>query len=203
MMNKDWTGNKQSVFSTLGAQNYAYEARESDDYYATEPLAVRELLKVEKFSPLVWECACGGGHISRELQAAGYQVLSTDIVDRHFGFVRDFLDSSLPPPANEFDIVTNPPYSLAKEFVEQAMKITPDGHKVAMFLKLQFLEGIARRSLFRKYPPKIIYVSTKRLHCAKNGDFNKSNSASAVCYAWFVWEKGFMGDPIIKWINDT
>ena len=76
------------------------------------------------------------------------------------------------------------------------MKITPDGHKVAMFLKLQFLEGIARRSLFRKYPPKIIYVSTKRLHCAKNGEFERYRTCN-------VWEKGFMGDPIIKWINDT
>ena len=68
-----------------------------------------------------------------------------------------------------------------------------------MFLKLQFLEGKARKSLFKKYPPKVVYVSSARLLCAKNGEFEKYPS-SAVAYAWFVWEKGFTGDPIIKWI---
>lgn len=69
-----------------------------------------------------------------------------------------------------------------------------------MFLKLQFLEGKQRKELFKKYPPKVVYVSSSRLICAKNGDFSEYKS-SAVAYAWFVWEKGFKGDPIIKWIN--
>ena len=42
------------------------------------------------------------------------------------------------------DILTNPPYKYAKEFIEHAMTIIPDGRKVFMFLKLQFLEGKAR-----------------------------------------------------------
>lgn len=24
---------------------------------------------------------------------------------------------------------------------------------------------------------------------------------SATAYAWYVWEKGYKGDPIIKWFN--
>lgn len=32
-----------------------------------------------------------------------------------------------------------------------------------------------------------------------NGDFEKYNAA-AICHCWFVWEKGFKGDPVIKWI---
>lgn len=71
-----------------------------------------------------------------------------------------------------------------------------------MFLKLQFLEGKARRKLFRKYPPKVVYVSTGRLRCAMNGDFERYANSNAVTYAWFVWVKGFTGDPIIRWIND-
>ena len=62
----------------------------------------------------------------------------------------------LPPPIQGMDIVTNPPYSLAKEFVEHALDISNDGCKVAMFLKIQFLEGKSRRELFKKYPPKTI-----------------------------------------------
>ena len=78
-----------------------------------------------------------------------------------------------------------------------------DGTKVAMFLKVQFLEGKERRKLFEKHPPKVIYVASGRLLCAKNGEFEKmrQGGGSAVAYAWFVWEKGFKGSPIIKWIN--
>ena len=71
--------------------------------------------------------------------------------------------------------------------------------KVAMFLKLTFLEGQSRRSLFEKYPPKKVYVFSKRVICAKNGDFD-SISSSAVAYAWFIWEKGFQGKPQIDWL---
>ena len=34
-----------------------------------------------------------------------------------------------------------------------------------------------------------------------NGDFKKYNYNGAVAYAWFVWEKGYKGDTILKWIN--
>lgn len=33
------------------------------------------------------------------------------------------------------------------------------------------------------------------------GDFKKYNKASANCYAWYVWKKGYTGEPIIKWFN--
>ena len=50
-----------------------------------------------------------------------------------------------------------------------------EGTKVAMFLKLTFLESKARRELFERYPPKVVYVSSSRLQCAKNGDFEVSS----------------------------
>ena len=46
------------------------------------------------------------------------------------------------------DILTNPPYKLAKEFVEHALEVVEDGYYVVMFLKLTFLEGKARKELF-------------------------------------------------------
>lgn len=67
-----------------------------------------------------------------------------------------------------------------------------------MFLKIQTLEGQKRYDeIFSKYPPRTIYVFIKRIECAKNGIFINS---SAVCYAWYVWEKGYKGDTIVKWI---
>ena len=195
----DWTGSKRSAYATLGASNHTTEPRADFDYYATEPAAARLLLEVEEFSPCIWECACGEGHISEEFQHAGYTVFSSDIVDRGYGCVIDFLSTSFPQNI-KCDIVTNPPYSKAAEFIKHAMDIVADGTKVAMFLKLQFLEGKARKALFKQYPPKIVYVSSSRLVCAKNGDF-ESNPPRAVAYAWYVWVKGFHGDPVIKWIN--
>ena len=111
----------------------------------------------------------------------------------------DFL-SEMADGSFDGDIITNPPYKYALGFLEQAIKVIKPKAKVAMFLKLTFLEGKKRREFFEKNPPKIVYVSSARLSCAKNGEFEKYPS-SAAAYAWFVWEKGFKGEPVIKWIN--
>ena len=84
--------------------------------------------------------------------------------------------------------------------LQKALQIIPDGHKVAMFLKVQYLEGKRRRKMFDTMPPKRIWVSSSRLKCAINGDFNNMTGRAAA-YAWFIWEKGFRGDTIIKWFN--
>ena len=206
-MNKDWTGDKNSIFKTLGASNHTDKERESNDYYATEPKALELLLELEDFSPYVWEPACGGGHLSDVLKAYGYKVLSSDIVDRGYPEtdVLDFLKVNKQDIKQDFsrDIITNPPYKYAKEFVEHALDISMDSTKIAMFLKVQFLEGKARRKLFEKHPPKVIYVASSRLLCAKNGEFKKmrDGGGSAVAYAWFVWEKGYKGDTVVRWFN--
>ena len=206
-MSKDWTGNQNSIYTTLGASNHTDKERESNDYYATEPKALELLLELENFSPYVWECACGEGHLSKVLKSHGYDVKSSDIVNR--GYIEtetlDFLQVKKEDVKQEIsrDIITNPPYKYAKEFVEHALDISMDSTKIAMFLKVQFLEGKARRDLFKKYPPKKIYVSSSRLLCAKNGDFQKmrDGGGSAVAYAWFRWEKGFTGDTVVRWFN--
>ena len=201
MENKDWIGNSNSIYMTLGASNHTEKEREVNDYYATEPKAVELLLEQESFRPDVWEPACGEGHISEVLKNHGHFVYSTDLIDRGYGYGgKDFLQITV---KNTLDIITNPPYKYAKEFVEHALDISEDGTKVAMFLKVQFLEGKERKKLFEKYPPKVIYVASGRLLCAKNGEFQrmKEGGGSAVAYAWFVWEKGYNGSPIVKWIN--
>lgn len=192
---------EHSLFVTLGATNHSTTDRAEFDYYATDPIALELLLEKEQFSKDVWECACGAGHLSKVLEKHGYNVKSTDLIDRGYGVGGvDFLKCY-----KEFDgdIVTNPPYKYAKEFVKHAIEIITDNHRVVMFLKIQFLEGKARRKLFDKYPPKIVYVSTGRINCCKNGNFSKEqrSDSSAQAYAWFIWEKGFQGEPIVRWFN--
>lgn len=192
---------RNRMFASLGATNHYESEREENDYYATDPVALELLLDMESFSHCVWEPACGEGHLSKVLEEHGYDVLSTDLVDRGYGTGGcDFLKIT---DSVDRDIITNPPYKYAREFVEHAIDLVTENHKVAMLLKIQFLEGKSRRELFKKYPPKFVYVSTSRINCCKNGDFSKGqrDNNSAQAYAWFIWEKGYTGEPIIRWFN--
>lgn len=197
----DWVGNKNSIYKTLGASNHTEKEREINDYYATDSVAIDYLLTKAKPSQNLWECACGEGHLSKRLIEYGYNVKSTDLIFRGYGVGGvDFLKCN---DTFQGDIITNPPYKYAKEFVEHALDLIPEGNKVFMFLKLQFLEGKSRRKLFDKNQLKTVYVSSSRILCAKNGDFEtiKKGGGSAVAYAWFEFEKGYDSEPIIKWIN--
>lgn len=200
---KDWTGDKNSIFKMLGASNHTDKEREKDDFYATDPIAIDVLIRDGNvtFDENIWEVACGQGDLSERLKQYGYKVYSTDLVDRGYGDGQlDFLTYE---GKWNGDILTNPPYKRSVEFIEKAMDIIPDGKKVYMFLKIQFLEGKARKELFKKYPPKTVYVSSSRILCAKNGKFEdmKGTGGSAVAYAWYEFEKGYKGESVLKWIN--
>ncbi len=195
----DWNGNKTAVFVTNGDTSHSNRERETRDYYATDPRAVDELLKRERFDVNILEPACGGGHISDRLIKDGYTVTSEDLVYR--GYFDQFKTCDFLQRGKWYgDIVTNPPYKFAREFVEHALEIIGDGHKVAMFLKLTFLEGEKRRALFQVNPPARIYVFTNRINCALNGNEAEFKKSSAVCYAWFIWVKGNKAKPVIDWI---
>lgn len=126
--------------------------------------------------------------------------MSSDLIDRGYGKTGiDFLNCT---KIWKGDIITNPPYRYGKEFVEKAIELVDDGNKVVMFMKLQFLEGKARKKLFEKYPPKTIWVSSSRLLCAKNSKFEEfRKQGSAVAYCWIIFVKGFKGTTELKWFN--
>lgn len=199
---KDWNGNGNSIFKTLGASNHTDKEREENDFYATSPIAIDKLYNTDELTcKNIWECACGEGHLAKKLIEYGYNVKATDLINRGYGEGGvDFLACK-----DKFngDILTNPPYKYAAEFTLKALDLVPEGNKVFMFLKLTFLEGKKRYDeLFSKYPPKKIYVFSQRVLCAKNADFDgmKAGGGSAVAYAWYVWKKGYTGDTIVKWI---
>lgn len=194
---KSRKGGGDSVFKIIGASNHCREARADDDFYATPPSAVEMLLDIEKFNHAILEPSCGAGHIAKVLVDHGYDVEARDLVYRGYGRGGcDFLATDNRQWSG--DIVMNPPYDLAAEFVAKALSIVKDGAKIAAFLKLTFAEGKKRRELFDKCPPVRCWVSTSRLSCGKNG---VEWSPSAVCYAWWIWEKGFKGSTSLKWFN--
>lgn len=189
--------NNKIMHMMLGAKAFSGIDRDPHDYYATSPKALELIIDELDLAENVWECACGGGHLSKVLEKHGHNVKSTDLYFNGYG--RGGIDFLQQTEKYNGDILTNPPYKYAKEFVEKALELT-DG-KVVMLLKITFLEGKARRKLFAECPPKYVYVSSSRLQCAKNGDFDTYTNGTALCFCWFVWEKGFVGEPIIRWFN--
>jgi len=199
-MKKDWTGNKATAFSQIGT---IYNTKQTNpergvDYYASPPKSLEDLLRVEKFEN-VWECADGEGHLCGVLKKYGILGKHSDLIYRGCG--EGGVDFLLWSGTWNGDIITNPPYRYAQQFVEHALEIIPDGRKVAMLLKIQFLEGKNRKRLFKNNPPKTIYVWSGRISCALNGKFDEIKHVSPMMFAWFVWEKGFKGDPFIKWFD--
>lgn len=181
--------------------------REENDFYATNPETLKmflyEFWKDNTFEGYeILEPACGQGHISKTLKELlpNFNITSTDLIDRGYGVGGiDFLTHDY---KKMFDVViTNPPFSLAKEFIEKGLKIS--NKYVIMLCKIQLLEGTKRKEMFFNTPLKYVYVHTTRQATWKEGkplDSNGKKWATTMCLAWFVWDKDYKGEPIIRWI---
>ncbi len=219
-----WNGNKAAVFVCNGATGHAKEERQLHDYYATDPIAAKFLLELEPQIDNIWECFVGEGHLAKDFHKAGKLKAISDLIDRGYhpegvltSYGKDFLQMT---KVWKGDIVSNPPYAEAKVWVQHCLDLIQEGHFLALFMKLTFLEGKERKKFFEDNPPIRVWVSSSRIPCAKNGEFMvpkkdkegyiKVNHkgepmmekvSSAACYAWFIWQKGYKGDTVIKWFN--
>ena len=182
--------------------------RVSKDFYTTNPEAVRKFIKRHCGELIPWgrylEPCVATGNIADVIKSYGCEVVGVDIED--YGYpgtiVHDFISWQTD---ERFDgIITNPPFMLAEKFIRKSLELLKDGGQAAFFLKIQFLEGTKRQEFFKQYPPKYIYVNTKRTPTwAENQKVNPKTGKSWVttmCTAWYVWEKGFVGEPTIRWI---
>lgn len=176
--------------------------RVQNDFYATPPEATKAILDREILEGSILEPACGQGHISEVIKEyyPNSEVISTDLIDRGYGQGDiNFLTYNY---GRKFDnIITNPPFKYAKEFIKKGLELA--NKKVIMFAKIQLLESENRRELFEKYPPKYIYVFSKRINPWRNGspvDEKGKPWSSTMCFAWFVWEIGYEGNSTVRWI---
>lgn len=171
--------------------------RHPEDYYPTHPGATRALLSVEKFDGAIWEPACGEGDMSKVLIAAGYEVISTDLIDRGYGDgARDFLMEWNPLAPN---IVTNPPFKEAKMFIDRALQLTTG--KVAMFLRLAFLEGLDRGLWFPTTPLARVWVMSRRVPMQRGRLQEEGDGHGVIAFAWFVFEHGHVGPPTLGFLD--
>ena len=179
--------------------------RVENDFYATPEESTKALLLNFSFGNKFLEPCVGKGHIA-DVIGRHYQspITAVDIVDRGYvdTIVADFLTYDF--RGVKFDsIITNPPFALAQEFAEKSLSLLEEGGKLALFLKIQFLEGAKRREFFEKYPPKEVAVFSKRQSPMRNGsplDEKGKPWSNTMCFAWFVWEKGYKGSPTISWL---
>ena len=174
-----------------------------DDYYATPETATIAILDKEKFDGNIYEPACGAGHISKLLYQyyPDSKIYSTDLIDRGYGDKQlDFLEYDF--KEFKFDnVITNPPFKMAQEFIEKALLVS--SKKVIMFAKIQLLESKKRKEMFETTPLQYIYVFSERQNPLRNGsalDEKGKPWNSTMCFAWFVWNKGYVGEPVIRWL---
>ena len=192
---------KEKILSPLGYNKN--RERVQNDFYSTEPQAIDYLLQCETFNTNIWECAVGNGNLANRLVEHGYNVVGSDIIDRGYQntLILDFMTVKNKPSSigGPVDIITNPPYKYVTEFVNQAYRLAD--RKVAMFLKIQFLETKKRyEQIFDSIPPKSVNIFVKRIPCYRNDV--RDDKGSAVCYAWFIWDKQYHDDTVVNWIKN-
>lgn len=165
------------------------------DFYPTPSWATHALLDNENFSGEVWECACGDGAMSRVLETHGNTVFSSDLYDRGYGDIGvDFLQSS----RETENIITNPPYNSAEQFVKSGIKKSKK--KFALLLRLAFLEGANRaNTIFSQSPPSRVWVFSERITFYPANAIKKGSGTTA--YAWYVWDKDAPTGTELKWLK--
>jgi hypothetical protein len=180
----------------------ASKAERGFEFYRTPIEATRALIAIEgdRIPWRVWEPACGDGAISEELIRAGHFVYSSDIACRGYGAVEDFLSRDVQSAVLPSSVVTNPPFSLAQEFVDKAFSF-PSIHYCALLLRLAFLESQKRKEWFEANPPARVHVSSRRLPMMHRENWAGTKSTSAVPYAWFIWLRGYDGAPQLRWFD--
>lgn len=165
--------------------------RVEGDFYPTPPENVDCLATFVDFrGRVVWEPACGEGHISKRIARYCDGVFSTDLFDRGYGKAPlDFLEATK-LPANDAktatDIVTNPPFDdLAEQFIRQALELTkPVDGRVCMFLRNEYDMAVGRHDLFDAHPHFVLKVCvTKRPRWIPGSKGSPRHN-----YAWYVWD---------------
>lgn len=164
-------------------------------------------------APAIWECACGNGNLYRVLDERGYKCIYSDIKDRstadyplkYKGMLnKNFLkvyDFPKPWIYNVAVILTNPPYSLANDFIKHALDILPDNGLYIALMNITYLAGQKRyNEIYQFGTLREIYVFSKRVECWKNGEKPTDGCGSIANYAWFVFQKGYCGQPTLYWL---
>lgn len=188
----------------MSQRDSGYERKERD-LYETPEWVTEALLPHLPTINCVWEPACGSGMIARVLNRVADVVEISDIDPIMFGANRqDFLSfipgSTVHFPKAKHAIITNPPYELAREFCEQALRLMePVQGMVAMLLRTDFDHAKSRVHLFRDcsaFAKKLVLM--KRICWFVEAD-GKPKASPSFNHAWYIWDWRHEGPPTIAY----
>lgn len=160
--------------SRITGGNTAYKRNESD-FYPTPPEATQALLDFLNIDRelIIWEPACGEGHMLSTMRGNGYVAVGTDINTGHDYLTTSLLDCDW--------IITNPPFSESQAFIERCIQ----HHKpFALLLKSQYWHAKKRYELFNNYKPQYVLPLTWR------PDFlfkTRGSGSPLMDVIWVVW----------------
>jgi hypothetical protein len=162
------------------------------DGFGSPAIAVQELLLRERFNSCIWEPAAGEFDIVKILRPK-FSVFTSDIHqwDEQLQLKQDFLECSGLPFGQRCDIITNPPFSLAQEFIEKSLELLQFGSKLALLLPLRILEGINRKkAVYDKMPPVRIWVFSYRIPRMHRFGYTGKKSTEMMAFCWIIWQRG-------------
>lgn len=166
------------------------------DFYPTPPYHTRQVLGYLDRSMPVWDPAAGNGTMLDVIEAHGFAVVGSDLVDYGRGYVeQDFLEAD-PIEGVVAQIVTNPPFKHAQAFAEHAL-VDLKAPLVALLLPSHYLGGQARATFFREHPPWRVGIVPARMRLY-NGN------VSQFYHAWFVWQRWIHRDDCrtkLEWLG--
>ena len=177
--------------------NNATGKRKKSDFYETPYTLTRKFLDVEYFNKnsTVCEPACGGGAISKVLNEY-WEDDNITAYDKETNFLWDY---------NDYDyIITNPPFSLAFEFIQKAKQLAKS--KFALLLPLSYLHGKKRFDEIysdRDYGLEKVYVFTRYPMLGEPLREDGKYNTGMMVYAWYVWTNGYSGQPTIDWLDNN
>jgi hypothetical protein len=174
--------------------------RNPSDFYQTPFSMTEQLLEKEEFVGNVWEPCMGDGAILKILvdkfndpRSDITGVMGTDISNNGLNFL-EFNGET-------HNIITNPPFSLAFEFIEKAKEVST--RKIAMLLPLSYLHGQKRYESGIYNELKTVYVFTRYPLLSSEIRSDGMYKTGMMVYAWYIWEKGYVGKPTIEWIDNN
>lgn len=177
--------------------NNTTDRRKQTDFYETPYSLTRKFLDVEKFdkSLSVCEPACGKGAITKVLNEYWDKDLITSY-DQEVNFLWE--------TGNYNSVITNPPYTTALQFIDRAKRVATE--KFAFLLPLSYLHGKQRYDEIysdREYGLKKVYVFTRYPMLGEKLREDGKYRTGMMVYAWFVWENGHSGLPMIDWLDNN
>ena len=176
--------------------------RKKSDFYETPYSITHQFLQAFPWLGIrdILEPSSGNGAIVRVLDhfALGVVVGLDPLTDPGY----DFLTYSF---NRKFDLViTNPPFSLAEEFIKKAKEVS--NRFIAFLLPLSYLHGKGRYDRVyndTKFTLRSVYIFTRYPMLGEPLREDGKYHTGMMVYAWYLWDKEYEGKPTISWLDNN